>query len=130
MRKITAVLAVLLISTLSVFSQQKITGKVTDAGGAPLAGISVKIKGTNTGTSTASDGSFSLDGKSDAVLEFSGIGFENTSARVSGGTASVSLKQDTRSMSEVVVTGVGSATSKRKVAIDVATLSTKDVSKV
>ncbi|UEG48508.1 SusC/RagA family TonB-linked outer membrane protein [Ferruginibacter lapsinanis] len=129
MRKITAVLAVLLISTLSVFSQQKLTGKVTDANGAPLAGISVKIKGTNTGTSTASDGSFSLDGKSDAILEFSGVGFESTSARVSGGTASISLKQDTRSMSEVVVTGVGSATSKRKVAIDVATLSTKDVSK-
>lgn len=106
MRKITAVLAVLLISTLSVFSQQKLTGKVTDASGAPLAGISVKIKGTNTGTSTASDGSFSLDGKSDAVLEFSGVGFESKTAKGSG-ISSVTLKTDTKSLTEVVVTALG-----------------------
>ncbi|MGG9971409.1 SusC/RagA family TonB-linked outer membrane protein [Ferruginibacter sp. SUN002] len=128
MRKITAVLAVLLFSTLSVFSQQKISGKVTDANGAPVAGISVKIKGTNIGTSTDNNGSFSLEGKNDATLEFTGIGFEAKSVKASDAMA-VSLAKDTRSMSEVVVTGVGSATSKRKIAIDVATLSSKDVSK-
>src|SRR6478609_9231017 len=37
-----------------------ISGTVTDASGAPVAGASVAVKGTNRGTSTASDGTFSV----------------------------------------------------------------------
>ncbi|MES2429628.1 MAG: SusC/RagA family TonB-linked outer membrane protein [Bacteroidota bacterium] len=113
MRKITAVLIVLFFSTMSLFAQQKITGKVTDANGAPLAGISVKIKGTNIGTSTNADGSYSLEGNSNATLEFSGIGFENQTATASNGTASISLSQDTKNLSEVVVTAFGISREKK-----------------
>lgn len=113
MRKITAVLAVLFFSTLSVFSQQKITGKVTDANGAPLGGISVKVKGTNVGTSTDNNGLFTVEGASNATLEFSGIGFETQSATASNNAVSVELARDTKNMSEVVVTALNIKREKR-----------------
>ena len=52
-----------------------VVGKVTDANGNPIPGISVIEKGTRTGTTTASDGSFALKVKPNAVLVFSVVVF-------------------------------------------------------
>jgi TonB-dependent SusC/RagA subfamily outer membrane receptor len=116
MRKIALVLAVLLFSTVSVFAQSLIKGKVTDSkDGSPLSSISVKIKGTAGGTSTDPDGSFSIDiGKSSATLEISGVGYSAKSIKVTAGeTISVSLEKDTKNLSEVVVTALGVKREKR-----------------
>ncbi|MDF3078037.1 MAG: TonB-dependent receptor plug [Sphingobacteriaceae bacterium] len=92
-----------------VFAQQQaITGKVIDETGLPLPGVSVKIKGSTMGTSTAPDGTYSIRASQGDVLTFSFVGFSAEERTVgSDNTINVSFKPDTKSLSEVVVVGYG-----------------------
>lgn len=96
---------------------ETVTGKVKDAAGQPLPGVSVIIKGTNVGTVTNIEGSFAINTKDveQAVLVFSFIGFETQEVAVgSNSFLEVSLKEDTKSLSEVVVTAIGIKQQKKK----------------
>src|SRR6187402_492231 len=56
---------------------RQLKGKVTGSFmNEPLAGVTVRIKGSSTGTSTGPDGSFSLTVKDTLTLVFSSVGFE------------------------------------------------------
>jgi TonB-dependent starch-binding outer membrane protein SusC len=70
-------LLVMLISFsgFSAFSQQDFTGKVIDAQGLPLDGVTIFIKGTNRATTTDTAGFFHLSAKSGDVLLFSFVGY-------------------------------------------------------
>ncbi|MEO7535824.1 MAG: SusC/RagA family TonB-linked outer membrane protein [Ferruginibacter sp.] len=122
MRKIAILMAALFFSMVSVFAQNQVKGKVTDLDGTPLANVSVKIKGTNTGTSTKPDGSFELPGKSGSVLEISNVGHLPQTVTYTGSELAVRLVTDTRSLSEVVVTALGIKREKRQL-----TYSTQEV---
>ncbi|MVN90703.1 SusC/RagA family TonB-linked outer membrane protein [Mucilaginibacter aquatilis] len=108
-----------------------VTGTVTaKSDGLPLPGVSVRAEGNQVGTQTGSDGKFSLKVPENATLIFSFIGFTSQSIPIAGkGSVDVALVQSSGQLNEVVVTGVGAATSKRQVPIDVATLSSKDFPK-
>lgn len=86
-----------------------IQGRVTDENNMPLAGASVKLKGTSMGTSTDADGSFSLQLPSDGgVLVISYVGYQTTEITVSkAGSIAVRLKQAEDKIDEVVVTALG-----------------------
>ena len=61
LRKKSWLMTLLLFMNVSVFAQSKtVTGKVTDSSNAPLANVSVQVKGSGSGTVTDSSGSFSL----------------------------------------------------------------------
>jgi TonB-linked SusC/RagA family outer membrane protein len=124
MRKLKLLLlSGLLLAVQLTWAQKKtVTGKVTDPGGAPLYGISIIEKGTKNGTTTASDGSFSINVNPNSKLVISGVGFEPKEVSADG-DLKVQLTQDTRAMSEVVVTGTGVATTKRKLGISVESIS-------
>ncbi len=96
-----------------------VTGKVTDDKGNPLAGASVLEKGTKNGVSADANGTFSIKVKSGATLIVSEIGYENQSVVANASNLLIKLATDTRALSEVVVTGVGVATSKKKIAVSV-----------
>jgi TonB-linked SusC/RagA family outer membrane protein len=84
-------------------------GKVisTDDQG-PLPGVTVVIKGSNTGTITDADGNYSLQAPEDAVLVFSFVGYAQVEVAVGGRTViDVSLTPDITSLDEVVVIGYG-----------------------
>jgi TonB-linked SusC/RagA family outer membrane protein len=87
-----------------------ITGKVNDEQGNPLQGASVKIKGSDHGTTTDASGRFSLanvDTKSILVVTF--IGFETNEFSVGDGrNLQIKLKADTRQLGEIVVSGYSS----------------------
>src|SRR4030042_6265743 len=78
MRKIAILVALLLFAGLqSAFAQKTITGKVTSSkDGLGLAGVTVIVQGTATGTTTGVDGSFSLTVRNDAanlIISFIGM---------------------------------------------------------
>jgi TonB-linked SusC/RagA family outer membrane protein len=107
MRQFAALFVMLFLSVAVAFAQDQVKGKVAGLkDGVPLAGISVKVRGTNMGTSTGSDGSFVLTvSSSDVMLEFSGAGFLPKTVEVKAGeTISVSLELETKILSDVVVT--------------------------
>jgi TonB-dependent starch-binding outer membrane protein SusC len=61
MRKLVSMTFVLLLCIMQVFAQEKtVTGKVTDETGAPIANVSIVVKGTTIGTTSKEDGSYSL----------------------------------------------------------------------
>ena len=69
----------LILSTLSVWGQNTtITGKVVDAKGEPLVGVSVLEQGTTNGTVTDMNGRYSIAvQKESSSLRFSYMGFDN-----------------------------------------------------
>ncbi|MDP9080161.1 MAG: SusC/RagA family TonB-linked outer membrane protein [Bacteroidota bacterium] len=109
-----------------------ITGTVTSKDdGLPLPGVSVTVTGTGIGTQTNGSGVYSISvpasGKS---LSFTYISYVKQTVNIgSAGVVNVVLETNARQLGEVVVTGVGVATVKTKVAIDVATVSPKDFAK-
>lgn len=91
-------------------NELRITGKVTGANGEPLAGVSVTVKGSRTGTSTDANGNFSLSVPDDAVLIFSSVGYESQEISVAGKSSlSVSLVVSEKVQDAVVVIGYGTA---------------------
>jgi iron complex outermembrane receptor protein len=98
--------------TGALFSQT-VNGTVTGDDG-PLPGVNVVIKGTTTGVSTDFDGNYSLEGvASDAVLEFSSLGFMSQEIAVNGQTTiNVFLDTDSEALDEVIVIGYGTTTVK------------------
>lgn len=97
-----------------VYAQQReITGKVTDANGSPLAGVSVKVKGTNNGTYTEEDGTYKLNlPKGLGTLVFSYIGYEDQEVDVKSDKVNLSLTQTAKNLNEVVVVGYGTTVKK------------------
>lgn len=88
---------------------KKVTGKVVDANGEPVIGATIKEQGTANGTITDFDGNFALDVADNAMLEVSYIGYKSQKLKaVAGKTLSVTLKEDTEVLDEVVVVGYGS----------------------
>lgn len=87
---------------------KKVTGKVVDANGEPVIGATIKEQGTANGTITDFDGNFALDVADNAMLEVSYIGYKSQELQaVAGRTLSVTLREDTEALDEVVVVGYG-----------------------
>ncbi len=115
MRKLTALLLAVVCSISQLSAQTRIvSGKVTDAAGSPLPNVSVMIKGTSTGTTTKSDGTFSLSVPTSArALVFSSIGMADQEVNLANKTeVNVALTSAEKDLQEVVVVGYG--TQKRK----------------
>ena len=84
-----------------------ITGRIIDAKGEGIPGVTVLVKGTTTGTNTDADGNFSLDAPAGATLILSSIGFvtQEVPAPTDGRALAVTLQQDNKQLDEVVVMG-------------------------
>ncbi|MBR1406521.1 MAG: SusC/RagA family TonB-linked outer membrane protein [Bacteroidales bacterium] len=91
----------------------QIKGTVKDAKGEAVIGASIFVKGTQTGTASDLDGSFSLQVPHGAVLEVSAIGYQGIELPVAGKTnIDIVLSEDTTLLDDVVV--VGYATMRKK----------------
>ncbi|SDP70933.1 TonB-linked outer membrane protein, SusC/RagA family [Mucilaginibacter sp. OK268] len=85
----------------------KISGKVVDEKGEPLIGVSIRIKGTTTGTQTDTQGNFTLDADSKTVLIVSYIGFTTKEVIVGSKTSFTITLASNNNLNEVVVTALG-----------------------
>lgn len=91
-------------------SQQKnVTGKVTDATGMPMPGVSVAIKGTTNGTITDANGNYSFGNlPENATLVYSFVGMKTQEKAVAGKSQiNIVLQEESIGVDEVVVVGYG-----------------------
>jgi TonB-dependent starch-binding outer membrane protein SusC len=101
---------VMLLGNQAAWAQERtVTGKVTDATGSVLPGVSIQVKGTTRGANTNADGVYTLTGVGDnATLVFSFIGYTSQEVVVGNrSTVDVQLADDTKALQEVVVVGYG-----------------------
>ncbi|MEI6752425.1 MAG: von Willebrand factor type A domain-containing protein [Paludibacter sp.] len=110
-RKNRLVVILTLVCTLagSIFAQQiQVSGIVTDAKSHQLLiGVSVKEKNSNKGTLTDTKGHYSISTQKGKKLVFSYIGYEKSVMVVKSETLDVAMKEDTKSLEEIVVVGYG-----------------------
>ncbi len=100
-----------LLTSIAVYAQTSITGKVVGSDDAqPIAGATVLIKGNTTnGAITAADGTFKLSVDPGAVLVVSYIGYQLQEIPVGNQTTfNISLIPSSTTLGEVVVTGYSS----------------------
>lgn len=100
-----------LITCFSAIAQNiKVTGKVTDGtSNEALIGVSVKLKGSTTGTQTDLNGDFSITVPSNGTLVFTYLGFSTQEVQLNGKTTiNVRLSSLANELDQVVVIGYGS----------------------
>ena len=113
-KHILTTLLALICGAFALQAQVKVSGTVLDQDGAPVIGAGVVEVGTLNGTTTGTDGKYSLSVASgQSVLEFSCIGFESVQQTVGNRqTIDIVMSEDTKLLDEVVVIGYGTVKKK------------------
>lgn len=106
-QKLLGLALVFCLLNVQAFAQVKVSGKITDSKGEPLPGATVLEKGTNNGTSTTIDGTYSLSVQSEATLIFSFVGYAAQEIAVGAQTVMNVTLIDDAALNEVVVVGYG-----------------------
>lgn len=108
-------LLLLLVTTLS-FSQNTITGKVTDVGGEPLPGANILVKATTTGVLADFNGNYTITVSSDdTILQFSYLGFETQEIPIDGKRQiDVELAESSEALGEVTIKGFSGVVGKSR----------------
>lgn len=119
---------------MPVLAQDRtVTGRVTSAeDGSAIPGVSVVLKGTTRGANTDASGNYSLSVPAQGgTLVVSFVGTASQEIAIGNqSVVDVKLVSDSRQLTEVVVTGVGVATDKRKLGIAVEAVSAKNLPQI
>lgn len=108
-----------------------INGKVSDEKGQPLAGVSVKVKGTAKGAATDASGNYTIKADNGDVLVFSFIGFVSQEVTISQtANYNIQLKDDPKALTEVVVTALNIKKEKKSLTYAVQAVSGETLEKV
>jgi len=124
-----AVAILFFVSLTSVaVAQSRVSGTITDENNAPVPGVNIVEKGTSNGTTTDSEGKYTMNvGGSTSILVFSFIGYITQEVQIGQQTSvDVSMAPDVKSLEEVVVTGY-SIDKRRELTGSVSTVKTKDM---
>ncbi|MGE5457809.1 MAG: carboxypeptidase-like regulatory domain-containing protein, partial [Methanococcaceae archaeon] len=97
------------LATVNAQPGRTLTGKVSDASGAPLPGVSVVVKGTTNGVISDADGNFTISNlPQNATLQFSFVGMKMQEMPIGNQTSlNVILQEDSVNIYEVVAVGYG-----------------------
>ncbi len=115
---------------MAATAEKPITGKITDDNGVPLSGVTIRIKGSEKGTTTNDQGLFSLNADDEDILVFSYVGYEAQETKVGARTAiNVSLTSAARNLENIVVIGYG-AVKKRDLTGAVVSVKSDEIKKV
>lgn len=111
------------------YAQSTITGKVTDAvDGSPLAGSTVKIKGTSRATVTNQNGNFTINASKNQTLVISNIGYADQEISIGDQTTfNVNLSRQENTINEVIVTAIGISRSEKALGYAVAKVNPDDL---
>ena len=130
--KISCLLLLLFVFVTTWAQNATVTGSVLKQSGEALAGATVKVKGTNTATTTDETGHYTIKVPNlNVTLVFSYVGNSTQELAVNGKTSlTVVMKEESSDMNEVVVVGYGSATKIKDLTGSVATVSGKTLARV
>ena len=105
LRKLYFVVVLLLVSTLQLMAQQKITGRVIDEDGFAVSYASVQYRGHKIAVSSDSQGKFSIEKHPGWVLTVSALSYKSQTISVNEKMdfIEVKLKDDSHKLNEVVV---------------------------
>lgn len=129
MRKRSILLGLLLLTCRIAANAQDhpVTGVVRDQDGEALPGVTVQVKGRNTGTSTDAEGAYSISAPPEGVLVFSFLGFLSQEIPVNNrSTIDVTLAEGTEALDEIVVVGYGTQR-KKDLTGSVVTISSREL---
>ena len=109
-------LVVLLFPLASWAQNMMVSGNVISGDdGFSLPGVTVTVKGGNTGTVTDMDGNYNINVDSNGTLVFSFVGFTTQEIKVNGrNKINVTMEQDAQLLDDVVVTALGIKRQKRE----------------
>lgn len=105
MRKALLLFFLTLFSGLTLLAQQTVTGKITDANGLPVAGVSVKAKKSGKLALTGADGTFSITLPAEDELEISSVGYVKQTVKTGSGPINITLAQSIEELGQVVLVG-------------------------
>lgn len=109
--------------------RRKVSGTITD-GYESVIGASVLVKGTTTGTISDLDGNFAIEVNDGQTLVISFTGYETQEITVNGQTSlTITLKEDTQTLDEVVVTALGIKREAKKLGYAVSTVDANELTK-
>ncbi len=115
---------------MTVWQRKGIKGTVQDENGNPLSGVTVMMKGTNSGTATDAQGRFSLEVRDNAILVVSFIGYQTQEMSVGSRTDfNITLTQSSSGLDEVVVTALGIKRQEKSLGYSVAEVKSEDLVK-
>lgn len=123
--RISLLLFVLFAFLQTLMSQtQPVTGRVVDAQGNGIQGVTVTVKGSNNATQTGNDGAFRIQTIDNATLVFTAVGFGRQEI-IASKAGNITLQATSSNLNEVVVTGYGTAR-RRDVTGSIASVKAKD----
>ena len=123
-----------LLSATPSFAQQndvKVTGKITDGSGAPLAGVVVVVKDgkSNNGAVSNTQGVYEIKVPASSTLLFTCLGYTDQEVKLgASNVVNVTMTEDAQSLDEVVVVGYGTQ-KKASVVASLSSATAKDIMK-
>lgn len=104
-----------------------VKGVILDEEGKPIPGAAIIVVGTQRGTTTGLDGTFSIEAEDTDILQIRYVGYESQDVAIAGrASVSVSMKPKMNEAKEVVVVGYGTKT-KREVSSAIGSVTAKEV---
>ncbi len=125
-----AILLLLFVLPCSIMAQTKpVSGVVKDSKGDPVPNVTVIVKGSKGGVSTAANGSFTLNAAPGATLVFSAVNFDVAEVKIGESNSYTVVMQEKQTvLSDVVVVGYGKS-SRRNLSSSVTTIKPEDLNK-
>lgn len=136
MKKLILLLLMMILSVIDLYAQESIiSGVVKDAStNETLIGVTIRLEGTNKGTTTDIDGEFELSlaqsERQNGTLIFSSIGFKNYSLSLEETSSSelvVNMEQDFVRGDEIVVTGQGINMERRRLSTNIVSIDSREL---
>lgn len=130
LRRTYSLMALCLFCVINIFAQNvKVTGRVTDEAEEAIIGAAIKVVDSTIGTISDYDGNFVLDVPKRATIEISYVGYAPKRIQVTEDKAyAIVLKEDTKLLDEVIVTGYG-AVSKKNLTTSIVKVKADEVNK-
>lgn len=110
----------------AVTQGQTVKGSVVDETGAPMIGVTVKVKDGKAAAVTDLDGNFSIAAKPGDELEITYVGYKTATVRATAAPVRVTMEPDVASLDDVVVIGYGTV-KKRDLTGAVTTMKNEDI---